>query len=115
MRRTAFVPKDSVISGSQGFELNVSFTDATSVRLQWQPQNGASEYAVSRDGRVVGSTVAVVGYFTDFDLRPGMSYQYTVTAHDPHGAVIARVSARVSYDQEVICNQNALQGARDRL
>ena len=64
-------------------------TDATSVRLQWQPQNGASEYTVSRDGRVVGSTVAVVGYFTDFDLRPGQSYQYTVTAHDAYGAVIS--------------------------
>ena len=77
----------------QKFDLNVSSTDATSAKLQWPPQNGASEYTVSRDGRVVGNTVAVVGYFTDFDLRPATSYQYTVTAHDAHGAVIAESAA----------------------
>lgn len=77
------------------FELKESSTDATSVRLQWQPQNGAIEYVVSRDGRIVGSTIALVGYFTDFDLRPGERYRYTVAARDASGTVIAQ-SAPVS-------------------
>ena len=73
-----------------GFKLKVSSTDATSVRLQWQPQNGASEYEVSRDGNTVGNTVAMVGYFTDFGLDPGEWHQYSVAALDASGVVIAQ-------------------------
>ena len=71
------------------FKLNVLSTDATSVRLQWQPWNGATEYEISRDGSIVGRTVAIVGYFTDFGLQPGERHQYSVTAHDAAG-VLAR-------------------------
>jgi hypothetical protein len=73
-----------------GFKLEVSSTDATSVRLQWQPQNGASEYEVLRDGSIVGNTVAMVGYFTDFGLHPGERHQYRVAALDASGTVIAQ-------------------------
>ena len=57
------------------FKLYVLSTDATSVRLQWQPWNGATEYEISRDGSIVGRTVAIVGYFTDFGLQPGERHQ----------------------------------------
>ena len=117
MRRTEFVRKDSVSTGAiQGFDMMESPTDATSVRLQWQPQNGASEYAVLRDGQVVGSTVALVGYFTDFDLLPGKSYQYTVTESDEHGAVIAEsapASAMTKKSSAIRTHYNVLAIAFD--
>jgi hypothetical protein len=72
------------------FELIVASTDATSVRLQWAPLTAAAEYAVSRDGGAIGSSIAAVGYFTDFGLRPGESYQYVVDALDAAGTLIAR-------------------------
>jgi hypothetical protein len=88
---------DSVSGGEwariseRGFpRLCVSGTDATSVRLQFTPLERASEYVISRDGIVVGSTVGAVGRFTDFGLRPGQMHQYEVEARDASGKAIAR-------------------------
>ena len=63
------------------FEVKVASTDATSVRLQWTPLAGAIEYLVFRNGAYAGSSIAAVGYFTDFELRPNQPYQYVVKAH----------------------------------
>ncbi len=82
------------------FELSVSSTDATSVRLQWTPIATAAEYAVSRDGSSIGSSLAVVGYFTDFGLRPGESHQYVVEARDASGALIGRSLPAVAQTTE---------------
>jgi hypothetical protein len=62
------------------FDLTVSATDATSVKLHWQPVDGATDYVVSRDGAIVGTTVGALGYFTEFDLQPRQTYSYSVTA-----------------------------------
>jgi hypothetical protein len=72
------------------FKLKVDSTDATSVRLKWRPVENATEYEVIRDGVAIGSTIATVGYFTDFGLRPGKHYRYTVTALNASGNVIGR-------------------------
>lgn len=60
------------------FALKVLSTDATSVRLAWQPQRDASSYVVQRDGAYVGRTTSSVGRFTDFGLTPNTSYTYQV-------------------------------------
>jgi len=82
------------------FELLVSCTDATSVRLQWTPLETAAEYAVSRDGTGVGTSIAAVGYFTDFGLRPGESHEYVVEARDASGALIGRSLPAVAQTTE---------------
>jgi hypothetical protein len=71
------------------FDLTVSATDATSVKLHWQPVDGATDYVVSRDGNIVGRTVGALGYFTEFDLQPRQSYSYSVAARAA-GTVIAQ-------------------------
>ena len=94
-----------------GFKLEVSSTDATSVRLQWQPQNGANEYEVLRNGSIVGNTVAMVGYFTDFGLLPGERHQYRVAALDASGTVIAQsvpVSANTKRGATIRTDYNVL-------
>ena len=78
--------------GDSSFQLTVSTTDATSVGLQWTPLATASEYAVWRDGSLAGSSVAKVGHFTDFGLRPASNYEYVVRAYDASGALIAQSS-----------------------
>lgn len=70
------------------FKLTVASVDATSVRLHWRPVAGASEYEVTRDGTNAGRTIGMVGYFTDFDLRPGTAYRYRVAAYDQSGTLI---------------------------
>ena len=74
----------SATPGAQAstFDLSVVSADATSVKLQWPPQDGATAYEVSRDGVAIGSTVGALGYFSDFDLRPVHCYTYVVTARD---------------------------------
>jgi hypothetical protein len=76
-------------SGLASFDLSVSATDATSVKLHWPPVDGATDYVVSRDGAVVGTTVGALGYFTEFDLQPARSYSYSVAARAA-GTVIAQ-------------------------
>ncbi|HEY3473373.1 MAG TPA: hypothetical protein VGK56_02120 [Anaerolineales bacterium] len=78
------------VSRNDGFNVEVDSADATYVRLKWQPIQGGSEYEVSRDGSFIGSTIATVGYFTDFDVRPKHNYQYAVTARDASGAILAQ-------------------------
>lgn len=79
------------VSASVEFELSVVSTDATSVKLRWPAQAGASAYDVARDGVPVGSTVGALGYFTDFDLQPWHNYIYAVTAR-AGGSVIGESS-----------------------
>src|ERR1700752_5391138 len=74
-------------------ELDVWSRDATSVQLHWPPVADAAEYTVSRDDKIIGSSVAQVGYFTDFGLRPGLRYRYKVAAYDSSGALIAQSNA----------------------
>jgi hypothetical protein len=87
--------KQNASAVKRGFTVQVVAADATSVRLQWQPINGATEYEVTRDGISVGSTISITGYFNDFGLSPRRTYTYTITARDALGVVVAR-SAPVS-------------------
>jgi hypothetical protein len=73
---------------SQAMDLQPDDVDATSVRLHWPPLAGATEYEVSRDGKIVGRTVSRLGYFSDFGLRPGSLYRYSVTAYSASGSVL---------------------------
>lgn len=77
-------------TASRAFKVKVDASDATSIRLKWSPVQNAIEYEVVRDGLSAGSTIATVGYFTDFGLRPKQRYQYIVTARDASGNVIAQ-------------------------
>ncbi|MCX7749765.1 MAG: hypothetical protein N2645_23180 [Clostridia bacterium] len=66
--------------------------DATSVKLQWTPYynpQAVSEYKVYRDGVYVGSTVAKNGYFNDYRLTPGQTYNYYVNAVNVNQAILA--------------------------
>jgi hypothetical protein len=76
-----------------GLSPQVAGVDATSVRLQFVPQSGAAEYEVKRNGIVVGRTVSSTGYFTDYSLRPGTTYQYTVAAYKATGVLLTRSAA----------------------
>ena len=86
------VPNWWETSREAAVDLRVASTDATSVRLQWTPLAAAVEYVVWRDGANVGSTVAAVGYFTDFGLRPAEEHEYVVDGYDGTGTLIARSS-----------------------
>ncbi|MGE5643614.1 MAG: hypothetical protein ACM3Y8_11450 [Byssovorax cruenta] len=88
--RIAWAGEKNASAANHGFTIHVVSADATSVRLQWTPINGATEYEVARDGYWLGSTVAVVGSFSDFGLRPRQTYTYTITALNTAGAQIAR-------------------------
>lgn len=87
-------PSASVSIQGDAFPLAVIATDAMSVRLRWTPLPGAVEYAVERDrdGAEVGRTVATVGFYSDFDLRPLHVYRYRVTAYDSTGTRLGRSS-----------------------
>ncbi len=82
-------PEQKTHQTPRTFELHAISSDAISITLRWQPQEAASEYEVSRDGKVVGRTSAKVGYFTDFDLVPEHIYQYRVTAANSSGAPVS--------------------------
>jgi hypothetical protein len=73
---------------------NVASTpDATSVKLNWTPFTGVpavSSYRVKRNGIEVGSTSGKYGYFTDINLRPNISYEYTVEGLHFGDSVICR-------------------------
>ncbi|MCC5927733.1 MAG: T9SS type A sorting domain-containing protein [Cyclobacteriaceae bacterium] len=65
--------------------------DATSVILKWPPYTGTQsieKYTVKRNNQVVGSTICKLGYFSDFGLRPGNSYQYRVQGFNANGDLI---------------------------
>jgi hypothetical protein len=87
--------KQNASAVKRGFTVQVVAADATWVRLQWQPINGATEYVVTRDGISVGSTISITGYFNDFGLGPRRTYTYSITARDALGGEVAR-SAPVS-------------------
>ena len=74
----------------QAFELDVVWSDATSVKLHWAPLLAATEHTVLRDHAAVGSSIAKVGYFTDFGLRPDEWHEYAVMAYDAAGTLIAQ-------------------------
>ena len=76
-----------------GLSPQVDGVDATSVRLHFVPQSGASKYEVKRNGILVGRTVSSTGYFTDYSLRPGTTYQYTVAAYKATGVLLTRSAA----------------------
>jgi len=82
-------PEQRTHQTARTFELHAISSDAISITLRWKPQEAASEYEVSRDGKVVGRTSARVGYFTDFDLVPEHIYQYRVTAANSSGAPVS--------------------------
>jgi hypothetical protein len=88
------ISDDSEESKSQAaahrFKVHVLSSDAVSAQLGWEPQANASEYVVERDGTEVGSTVSIVGRFTDFDLRPNHRYRYIVRALDSSHRVTAQ-------------------------
>src|SRR3546814_149035 len=85
------------------FKLGVLSSDATSVRLAWQPQPGAGEYEVLRDGSSAGRTTSAVGRFSDFGLSPRTSYVYRVIAHtgDGPGTASSPVVARTTRTQRI--------------
>jgi hypothetical protein len=85
------------------FQVDAS-TDATSVRLEWTPLAAAHEYRVWRDETSVGRSVARVGVFTDYGLRPGVEYRYVVEAYDATAGLIARsnaVTAQTTHSTQV--------------
>jgi fibronectin type 3 domain-containing protein len=62
----------------------------TSVPLTWTPNSvsdGVTGYNVYRDGKQIGSTSGTTTTFTDTNVVPGTTYQYTVDAFDGAGNV----------------------------
>lgn len=90
-------------SAQHAFKLDVLSTDATSVRLAWQPQLGAGEYEVMRNGISAGRTASSVGRFSDFGLTPRTTYVYQVIAHTGDRSSIASspVAARTTRTQRI--------------
>ncbi|NBM20082.1 PHB depolymerase family esterase [Streptomyces sp. GC420] len=62
-------------------------TDGT-VTLDWQPVDGAADYAVLRDGVRIATPTAPP--YTDTGLSPGTTYAYAVAARDGQGTQGAR-------------------------
>ncbi|MFJ9824830.1 PHB depolymerase family esterase [Streptomyces sp. NPDC101160] len=73
--------------------LTVSGTTDTTVSLTWNAVDGASSYAVHRDGTKVATTTSTAA--TDTGLATGTAYGYTVAAVDATGTAGA-VSAAVT-------------------
>lgn len=82
--------------------LEVLSTDATSVRLAWQPELDARSYSVLRDGVFVGRTTSSAGRFTDFGLTPNTSYKYQVITFSPDRRTTSSlVKARTTRTQQI--------------
>lgn len=82
--------------------LEVLSTDATSVRLAWQPELYARSYSVLRDGVFVGRTTSSTGRFTDFGLTPNTSYKYQVITFSPDRRTTSSlVTARTTRTQQI--------------
>lgn len=89
--------------------LEVLSTDATSVRLAWQPQELYS-YDVLRDGVSVGLAGSRLGRFSDFGLTPHTTYEYRVIAYPGDGTSITSspVVARTTKTQRIKADYTVL-------
>jgi chitodextrinase len=71
-------------------QLEVTDLATDHVSLAWQPSTDASgvvAYDVRRDGDTIATTDGLTRTFTDDDVTPGASYDYTVVARDAAGNV----------------------------
>lgn len=73
--------------------VTVSGTTDTTATLSWSAVEGASSYAVTRDGTKIASPTATT--YTDTGLTAGTAYRYTVSAVDAAGTA-GTASARVT-------------------
>ncbi|MFK4687949.1 poly(hydroxyalkanoate) depolymerase family esterase [Streptomyces pristinaespiralis] len=73
--------------------LTVTGSDDTSIALAWQAVDGASDYAVYRDGTRVATPLGPS--FTDTSLAAGSTHAYRVAARDAAGTEGAR-SAQIT-------------------
>jgi hypothetical protein len=73
--------------------------DATSVKFHWTPYTGATVnfYRVYRNSVEVGSTISSTGYYNDFRLSPGTSYQYRVDAIGSDNTTVVAQSNTVTF------------------
>ncbi len=58
----------------------------TTVRVYWNPVEGATQYVITRDGVEIGTTGAADKQYTDTTAEPGHTYSYNVASVEAGGA-----------------------------
>lgn len=78
---------------------SIKVTGSASIEISWSPPtnpNGViTSYEVNRDGVMIATTSLLV--YTDYDVKPGKTYSYTVTAYNSQDSITSPAIAATTY------------------